>query len=68
MSSVIIGARTDEQLADNLGAAALELDDAERRRLDEVSAPRIIYPYWHQRATTSDRFGAADATLLRQTQ
>ena len=68
VSSVIIGARTDEQLADNLGAAALELDDAERRRLDEVSAPRIIYPYWHQRATTSDRFGAADATLLRQTQ
>ncbi|MGD1049942.1 MAG: aldo/keto reductase [Solirubrobacteraceae bacterium] len=68
VSSVIIGARTDEQLADNLGAAALELDEAERRRLDEVSAPRIVYPYWHQRATTSDRFSAADATLLRQTQ
>jgi aryl-alcohol dehydrogenase-like predicted oxidoreductase len=67
VSTVIIGARTDEQLADNLGAAALELDDAERRRLDEVSAPRMIYPYWHQRATTSDRFSAADATLLRQT-
>jgi aryl-alcohol dehydrogenase-like predicted oxidoreductase len=67
VSSVIIGARTDEQLADNLGAVGLELDDAERRRLDEVSAPRMIYPYWHQRATTSDRFGAADATLLRQT-
>jgi aryl-alcohol dehydrogenase-like predicted oxidoreductase len=68
VSSVIIGARTDEQLADNLGAAKLELDEAERRRLDEVSAPRIIYPYWHQRATTSDRFSAADATLLRQVQ
>ena len=68
VSSVIIGARTDEQLADNLGAAELELDEAERRRLDEVSAPRIIYPYWHQRATTSDRFSAADATLLRQVQ
>jgi aryl-alcohol dehydrogenase-like predicted oxidoreductase len=67
VSSVIIGARTDEQLADNLGAAALELDDAERRRLDQVSAPRMIYPYWHQRATTSDRFSVADATLLRQT-
>jgi aryl-alcohol dehydrogenase-like predicted oxidoreductase len=67
VSSVIIGARTDEQLADNLGAATLELDDAERRRLDEVSAPRMIYPYWHQRATTSDRLSPADATLLRQT-
>ncbi len=40
VSSVVIGARTDEQLADNLAAAELELGEAERARLDEVSAPR----------------------------
>ena len=48
VASVIIGARTDEQLADNLKAAELVLSEEERRRLDEVSAPPLIYPYWHQ--------------------
>jgi aryl-alcohol dehydrogenase-like predicted oxidoreductase len=64
VSTVIIGARTDEQLADNLAAAGLELSEQERSRLDEVSAPRLIYPYWHQRATASDRLSAADRSLL----
>jgi diketogulonate reductase-like aldo/keto reductase len=61
---VIIGARTDEQLADNLGAAELELSADERRRLDECSAPPMIYPYWHQRATAQDRLSPADLSLL----
>ena len=61
---MIVGARTDEQLADNLGAADLELDDDERARLDEVSAPPLLYPYWHQAKTASDRLGAADRALL----
>ena len=64
VSSVIIGARTHEQLEDNLAAAQLELTGAERERLDAVSAPPLIYPYWHQRATTSDRFSAAEISLL----
>ncbi|MGA3362609.1 MAG: aldo/keto reductase [Solirubrobacteraceae bacterium] len=64
VSSVIVGARTEEQLADNLAAASLQLSPDERRRLDAVSAPPLIYPYWHQRNTTSDRLGLADATLL----
>ena len=46
VSSVIIGARTSEQLADNLRAADLVLTDAEIERLTEVSAPRVDdYPY-----------------------
>jgi aryl-alcohol dehydrogenase-like predicted oxidoreductase len=47
VASVIVGARTDEQLADNLKAAELELSEEERRRLDEVSALPLIYPFWH---------------------
>src|SRR3954451_21928846 len=39
VTTVIVGARTSEQLADNLGAADLLLSDEERRRLDEVSLP-----------------------------
>ncbi|HUZ20228.1 MAG TPA: aldo/keto reductase [Acidimicrobiales bacterium] len=65
VSSVIIGARTEAQLADNLGAAALTLDEAARDRLDEVSALPLIYPYWHQARTAADRLSAADETLLR---
>jgi aryl-alcohol dehydrogenase-like predicted oxidoreductase len=64
VTSLVIGARTTEQLADNLAAAELTLDEDERARLDKVSAPQLIYPYWHQAATASDRLSPADLTLL----
>ena len=64
VASVIVGARTDEQLADNLEAAELVLSKEERRRLEEVSTPLLIYPYWHQAKTASDRLGPADLSLL----
>jgi aryl-alcohol dehydrogenase-like predicted oxidoreductase len=64
VTSLVIGARTDEQLADNLAAAQLELSADERARLDELSEPPLLYPYWHQLKTASDRLGEADLTLL----
>jgi aryl-alcohol dehydrogenase-like predicted oxidoreductase len=64
VTSVVIGARTEEQLADNLAAADLELTADERARLDEVSAPPLLYPYWHQLKTASDRLSPADLALL----
>jgi len=64
ISTVVVGARTEEQLADNLGAADLALEDDERSRLDEVSAPRLMYPYWHQAKSASERLSEADLTLL----
>jgi aryl-alcohol dehydrogenase-like predicted oxidoreductase len=46
MTSVILGARTIEQLEDNLGAADLHLSDEERTRLDAASDPAPAdYPY-----------------------
>ncbi|HEX3962739.1 MAG TPA: aldo/keto reductase [Trebonia sp.] len=66
VTSVIIGARTDEQLRDNLGAAALSLTADEHAALDKVSAPDLIYPHWHQLATSADRLGAPDLALLGQ--
>ena len=46
VSSVILGARTLEQLDDNLGAVGLHLDEKERSRLDEASRPEVgDYPY-----------------------
>jgi aryl-alcohol dehydrogenase-like predicted oxidoreductase len=64
VASVIVGARTDEQLADNLKAAELVLSEEELRRLDGASAPPLIYPFWHQAKTASDRLGPADLPLL----
>ena len=46
VTSVILGARTRDQLADNLAAAELRLSDGELLRLSEVSRPRVgVYPY-----------------------
>jgi aryl-alcohol dehydrogenase-like predicted oxidoreductase len=46
VTSVILGARTPQQLADNLGAAKVSLSDEEMRRLTEISAPQPFdYPY-----------------------
>jgi aryl-alcohol dehydrogenase-like predicted oxidoreductase len=64
ITSVIVGARTDEQLADNLAAATLALDPAEHARLERVSRPPLIYPFWHQRNSVSERLSAADLSLL----
>ena len=64
VSAVIIGARTEQQLEDNLKSADLVLTEAERARLDAVSAPPLLYPYWHQARTAADRLGPADLSLL----
>jgi aryl-alcohol dehydrogenase-like predicted oxidoreductase len=64
VTSVVIGARTEEQLADNLAAASLQLSAEEHERLERVSRPPLIYPFWHQRASASDRLGAGDLSLI----
>jgi len=45
VSSIIIGARTPEQLEDNLGAFDWELTREEINKLEDVSRPEEIYPY-----------------------
>jgi aryl-alcohol dehydrogenase-like predicted oxidoreductase len=64
VTSLIVGARTVEQLSDNLAAADLVLSPDEIDRLDQVSGEPLRYPYWHQAATSSDRLGPADLSLL----
>jgi Predicted oxidoreductases (related to aryl-alcohol dehydrogenases) len=64
VTSLIIGAKTADQLADNLAAADLVLTAEERERLDRASRPRLLYPYWHQAKTARDRLSPADLALL----
>jgi len=64
VSSLVIGARTEAQLEDNLKAAALTLSTDEIAQLEAVSRPPLLYPYWHQKSTASDRLSAADLALI----
>jgi aryl-alcohol dehydrogenase-like predicted oxidoreductase len=64
VTSVIVGARTEEQLLDNLAAAELTLSVEEIERLDVVSQVPLLYPYWHQAATQPARFSPADLSLI----
>ncbi|MER7983741.1 aldo/keto reductase [Streptomyces sp. NPDC095817] len=65
VSSLVIGARKDEQLADNLKSAEVTLSQEEVDRLDTISAPDLIYPHWHQSNLVSSRFSSADLALHR---
>jgi aryl-alcohol dehydrogenase-like predicted oxidoreductase len=49
VSNVVIGARNEEQLKQNLGAVGWCLSEDQIARLDAVSEPTPAYPYWHQR-------------------
>jgi aryl-alcohol dehydrogenase-like predicted oxidoreductase len=47
--TVVIGARDEAQLKDNLGAAGWNLTPEQIAKLDAASEVTPIYPYWHQR-------------------
>jgi aryl-alcohol dehydrogenase-like predicted oxidoreductase len=49
VSNVIIGARNEEQLRQNLGAVGWNLTAAQVAKLDAASNVTLVYPYWHQR-------------------
>lgn len=55
VATLIIGARSEEQLRQNLGAIGWKLTSAQIARLDAASTVPLPYPYWHQRGTFSDR-------------
>ena len=48
VSTVIIGARNEEQLRQNLAAAEWQLSPSQVAALDRASEQTPIYPYWHQ--------------------
>jgi aryl-alcohol dehydrogenase-like predicted oxidoreductase len=46
VTTVIIGAKSMDQLRDNVASTRIQLEDAEIKQLDEVSALPIEYPAW----------------------
>jgi aryl-alcohol dehydrogenase-like predicted oxidoreductase len=49
ISTIIVGARNEEQLKQNLEAVGWELTMEQIKKLDQVSEVLPAYPYWHQR-------------------
>jgi aryl-alcohol dehydrogenase-like predicted oxidoreductase len=49
VSTLIVGARNEEQLKQNLGAIGWELTKEQIAKLDAASEVPLTYPYWHQR-------------------
>lgn len=52
VSNIIIGARNEEQLKQNLAAVGWNLSVEQVKKLDEASKREPIYPYWHQQQNT----------------
>lgn len=46
--NVVIGARNEQQLKDNLGAIGWNLQPDQIAKLDTITRRTPIYPYWHQ--------------------
>lgn len=61
ISSVIIGARNEQQLVQNIGALGWRLTTDQMARLDRVSDLPPAYPVWHQRQFTATSEAAAAA-------
>ncbi len=64
VSSVIVGARTVEQLDDNLAAVDIRLSEDELTRLDDVSALPREYPGWMIERQGGERLGAPVGTEI----
>lgn len=52
VATIVIGARTEEQLRQNLGAVGWNLTPEQVAKLDAASAVPLTYPYWHQKFFT----------------
>ncbi len=55
VASVIVGARNEEQLRENLGAVGWRLAPEHLAALDAASAVPVPYPYWHQQQAAAER-------------
>jgi aryl-alcohol dehydrogenase-like predicted oxidoreductase len=62
---IVIGARTDDQLRESLGAASIALTPDQHDRIEAVARPAPIYPLWHRARTSIDRASPAELEYLR---
>lgn len=61
---IVLGARNQQQLADNLASINLTLTPEQSARIEEAGRPAPIYPFWHRAMWATDRPTAAEAAYL----
>ena len=64
VTTLVIAARNEQQLQDNLAAADLRLTDEQVATIEQASRPNLPYPLWHQTANASERFSDADRLTM----
>ena len=64
VATLVVGARTDAQLVENLVAAEITLTDDEIAQIEQASRRPLPYPQWQQVAISSDRLSEADLAAL----
>ncbi|WP_110647208.1 aldo/keto reductase [Salinicola peritrichatus] len=64
VTSLIIGARSEEHLRDNIAATELKLSEEENQRLERLTRPAPLYPYWHRIVAGMDRLDPAEKPFL----
>lgn len=55
VATIVVGARNEEQLRQNLGAVGWNLTKEQVAKLDVASAKPKTYPYWHQESSFTER-------------
>lgn len=65
VDTLVLGARTEAQLIDNLASLDLFLTKDQTRRIEQAGRPPAIYPFWHRSQTALDRPTRAEETYLR---
>ncbi|MCF8994182.1 aldo/keto reductase, partial [Pseudomonas carnis] len=68
ITSLIIGARTEAHLRDNLAATELKLTEEQSARIEAVTRRQPLYPYWHRFTAGIDRFDPAEQPFLAEHQ
>jgi len=66
ITSVIIGARNEKQLIENIKTADWKLTENEMKKLDEISEPPRIYPHWYFDVFKKNRMKRYFSILARQ--
>lgn len=64
VDTIVLGARTDAQLEDNLASINLVLDEDEMAKIEEAGRPPAIYPFWHRSMWAFDRPTPSEKTYL----
>lgn len=62
--SLVLGARNEAQLADNLASRTLVLAAEEHARIERIARPAPLYPFWHRAMWATERASAAEAGYL----